>query len=1305
MANTSFESAFQIRNKYFEELTDGELGERAMLDIVKEINKQRKLSGGVTLTIDENCMKAAEDSFQNIGNLQSLATSHSVVGYDFFQVFQEKQMNLTSSLTQKQTIYDAYMQVLMTLDAKNKGHVMDNSFTHIGLAAKRTFSSFKIMIILFKKHIQISHVNFDLTTGILIQGKVIDPYFSIFVVVVKDGSENSKPALAGPKRISVKSDLREFEISIPRLLLSQRSVNEKVLEFYALKADPRSIGYSTGQDITSLPAEAVLCHKMAFTGIWYCNIKFEEGSSSELQFIREEYEAKNGSKIISHSSSDFRSRGRGRGTVNPSISNSNNSTGRGEWNNRGTPWKTAVTSRLSTITEAPAEIKKDLWARDATNKENNPFAVRETFAQTREHSFVQPSPSSFPANNFPGQNFSSSSPFTSQQGYPANPFQEVRTSGQGFQPNPSFQTTSPMYSVPGYQASGPMFTNPPMFNQSGPMMNMGNQPSPMLSQPNPMLNHSNPMLSQNNPMLQQSHPMYNQPQFPNTFYNPTMNYSNPMHPYPVAANFTMPSISNQFNSAINPYLANFPPPERNTMEKPIQMDLVSPRISDITPTRSFYPINNEEPLTKTGTFGVSKMKTDSNPAKLLEKLNTEIDIPCLPIPIPTSLLGEVRKPRPENTSYTKLYSTMEYSDIILRVKDSDFKSHKAVLFSASAFFRDQLEKNKTFSSVNSAKLFLPNYFSIEAFKLVLKFMYTCDLDKEAISLSVAKDMLIISDYLQVADLSEIIIVKYILTQVTREKVIEILALAYARVNKEVTEGWEYLIESCALFAGQHSNWLVRNQRAECMNLPLSCVMKIADYSMRFITANDQISLVIKLLTDMRYAECVFDTTIKITELYLSGYNGYPVDVRVLDFVKPLTSQQISKLDEKSTMQYPLLDEETPWFSTNSRSNPVPPQKISENINQTFQSGKNTFIVHPNELVARGKPVFSFTVSDALRPKNVMSACFTTATRKWSILFSTSKDLHVSLYLCERGPVEKESSFTELLFTSVLFEIEIEDIGVTEALRTGNQPGYCAGFFSFANNHYQMAGERNFCKSSALRASENVKINVFLKEINLHSGLLHYLCENFDTLMSKSPKKFTDLCCFNLKYLLSHDLLPVAEEHEAAGALWKYAANKLADFINLLVAEIRFQFLSTQDILTLARDHVAIRSTANFKYIFKLEYFRRIEGKEITAKPRKKYENRVGEMNKSDYNEEIIEWILCSRHHQGYEERIAELKKRLDDEKSENNKRRAELNAKKHEMTLEYEKINREMRMAKGYDPEPKPELAPFYQQGSKCQPF
>ena len=267
MANTSYDLSLQIRLKALEDLSDIELNDRVALDIVKEINSQRRNNGISGLLIDEYCVSAAADSFQNIGSLQSLVTSHNVVGMDYLQILHEKQFSISPSMSPNQALYEGFFSLLSTLDLGQKNKIFDSGFTHIGLVAKRSFGFYKLMIILFKKQIAIHHVSLDPTSGIKIVGKMIDSHSAIFAAVIKDNKESSKPAIAGPKRIILKPDLKEFEICVPRILLTQRSVTEKLLEFYIIKSDPRSIGYNSGQDLTSIPTESILCHKMSFTGL------------------------------------------------------------------------------------------------------------------------------------------------------------------------------------------------------------------------------------------------------------------------------------------------------------------------------------------------------------------------------------------------------------------------------------------------------------------------------------------------------------------------------------------------------------------------------------------------------------------------------------------------------------------------------------------------------------------------------------------------------------------------------------------------------------------------------------------------------------------------------------------------------------------------------------------------------------------------------------------------------------------------------------------------------------------------------
>lgn len=117
----------------------------------------------------------------------------------------------------------------------------------------------------------------------------------------------------------------------------------------------------------------------------------------------------------------------------------------------------------------------------------------------------------------------------------------------------------------------------------------------------------------------------------------------------------------------------------------------------------------------------------------------------------------------------------------------------------------------------------------------------------------------------------------------------------------------------------------------------------------------------------------------------------------------------------------------------------------------------------------------------------------------------------------------------------------------------------------------------------------------------------------------------------------------------------------------------------KDLLTLARDHKTIRSTTNFSHIFKQEYYRRTASKPITEKPRHSYANTLDDHMKVDHNESIIDWILHSNHHEGYDEKLAQVKKQYEEEKAMNDKRRAELNAKKHELYIENDKLTQELK--------------------------
>lgn len=1372
MSQNSLDTSLQILTKSLEELKDEEIGTRAALDLIRDLNQARKSTGFLPLCIDENCVLAAYESFQTIGSLQSLLSAFDVVGSDFTSINQEKTLEINSSHSPNPAIYSCYKNLFNSIDQGQRDQVLNPNFTHIGLAFKRSFGSFKVIAILFKKPIMINHCSLDINNGVYISGCMLDPIACMYVVVLKDGKEAVRPAIAGPKRINADRNNNTFEVNIPRVLMSSRSMNEKYMEFYILKNDSGSISYGIGQDLNALPSEGILAHKMTFLGIYESNVMIESRNLEESFKIKEQYEAKVGSKLITHSSADFKTRnttgvGRGRGTTrglgNSGVGGSTglgsvpNISTRADWSTKSTPWKPPVSRPLSTISEVSREGEKsaEAWTRDP-NKENFPsfrdLNARDpqlgyNFSQSLNDTIMNPSPSSFTKSNFNGtlNNTHNSSNFTNTNPCIQNPFalsgsSQIISSNTNQRPSSSSFSNQPS----GYPNQGTNYPNNSGFPNSGqgPYSGQGNmyQNGPSNNYPNQV---SAPSFQSNFPQqiaypnggFQNPYPgTYTQPSptsnllnpgaYPNQNYPTNMNFpgnypqylplGNP-GPYPVQNSY-FPSgvLPNFITQGTNPNPMN-PLSSQNFLQP---LNSLNPEINSMIMT-SFHGKNSfpfivsqkspeYKPLSsqnddKTEVNYKLKTKLESSSSQTTDKM-PEIDMPNLILPIPASLLQEISKPRPENSSYTKLYTTMEYHDVILKVKDTDFKAHKAVLFSASGFFREKLEQTRNMSQFQITKLLLPSWFMLDPFKIVMKFMYTFDLDREHINIKFARDILAIADFLQMQDLCDIIIIKHIIPQLSKEEVLGLLKQASSR-EKEANPGWDYLFESCLVYAGQQSSFLVRNMRSECLSLPLQCVIKLVDSSMRYINNSEQTSLIIKLLIDLRYASCVFELTNKVTELFISGYVDYPVDIRKLDAVRPLTAAQLTKLEENMTMEYPLIDEKAPFFNEAVRENSTPPIKSQYSINQMDLCGKTIPIVNQKDIVARTKRPFFFKVTDIFRPKNVMSPVFINESHKWSVLVSTSVDGMISVFLCDRGSCKKNSHFTPLLFTTVVFEIDIDDKGVKDSLRISNQPGYTAGFYSFPSSQFHIVGERNFCKISSLKSIDSVNFNLYIRELNIHSGLLHYLCENFDTLVSKNPEKFCDIGGFNLKYLLSHDLLPVSDEREAAGALWRFSANKPQDMINMLVCEIRYQYLSTTDLLTIARDHAGIRSSANFKYIFRTEFQRRVENKGQNEKPRKKYENKTKENCFKEYGDEIVNWILESNHHQGYEERINELKKRLEEQKNETNRTKAEIHAKKIELNQEWEKLSKQINyISQPYQP---PEARPqenevFYTPDKNC---
>ncbi|CAG9334305.1 unnamed protein product [Blepharisma stoltei] len=1384
MSNTSFEATLKIRTSPIEQLSDTDTCIRFTLDFLQRINLARKSQGNPLLYLDENCCSACSESMIRLGNLDTLLLASNVVGTDFKHIALDGTFDVAMSHNINRAVYDNFNRLVETIDQNSQRILNDPYFTHIGIYAKRSYSCFKLVIVVFKNDVWIHHAKHDIEEGYHITGKLLNHQVILCCLIIKDLKEGSKPTLAGPKRIKYNYDTLEFEFTIPRVIIAQRSLGERNLEFYACQ-DQRQINYGQGQDLQQIPDGLIPLHKMAFSGLWESNIMFELRNPEDSVFVLNEYESKSQKNVMVFSGNDFKKsalvtgRGRGRGITRQTVG-IRNSWGRGA----GTPFK-GIDTNLPSVPELPSGNmdRNDSYSRTAggygntgngysssgygntgssygnrqvsTNSwENQPIASSGSYMSiSSTNSYNRNKENSYSNNRAPNDPILPSASRPENRDVPQvfnfgdNPFSTQNSVSNPFSLSNPFSQTSNH----NYRSSAPMVNSSTPYSQpiSNQIISTPTNPlsSYSISQPQAYINNYQPQFPiQTNPIIspiQNQTPMYQQPtlyaypqqiitqqlpqqympQFPQSpgpnFYQPNQFFSSQRIVQP-GCHFASPQLAHMIN--------NIPPGTPNVFQNPGQPTQVF-SASNILQNGFGQPsaqgiFGNSQKSSLGSTFNKpldklnQQLKAISQKPKEIENIENPdlVNIPALILPIPKGLLEDIRKIQPENTSYKTLYQTMEYSDVLIRVKETDIKAHKAVLYSASPFFRDYLDRLKGIpSSIHVAKIIMPTWFSVEPFKIVLKFMYSCDIEKELINLATAKEILQIADHLDLIELVRVIIVKFVIVQLTKDDVLGLLQLAGSRGKDTKDEAWDYLMDSCAMFAAQHSNWLVRNRRAECLGLPLSSLMRMIEFAMGCCVSKEHIALVLKLLTDIRYADDIFALATKISALYMIGYTDSTLDIRMVDFVKPFTKEQLGKLDESMAMEYAILEENAPYYLTFVRHTPVPPPQLPESINlinapssnplsvQPSSSYQNlppqmnkeptkitssytqniapiaTCIFDPKNLRARKTPIFSFSVPEINRSRNVMSRCFTFANRKWSVLVSTCPDGFTSLFLCERGPADTESKFMSLLFTSVLFELEIDDQALRETNRVGNQSMASCCFYSFPNDHYHIAGERKYCKTSTLKNQESAIVNVYMRIAGIHSGIMHYLTENFSTLIVKDYKSFRDMSFYNMKYILSHDALAVKDEHEAAGALWKYAASREPEVINIMVPEIRYQFLSMKDLLTLARDHRAIRNAANFGYIFKQEYYRRTAGKPITEKPRNNYVNTLEDFMKIDHNESIIDWILHSNHHEGYEDKLAQVKKQYEEEKAMNDKRRAELNAKKHELYIENDKLAQELR--------------------------
>ena len=234
---------------------------------------------------------------------------------------------------------------------------------------------------------------------------------------------------------------------------------------------------------------------------------------------------------------------------------------------------------------------------------------------------------------------------------------------------------------------------------------------------------------------------------------------------------------------------------------------------------------------------------------------------------------EFSKTYNSNQSYIDLYHTKKYSDILLSIKGEIIQAHKVVLISASNTFKSLIQSNENniinnhniTANNETIKIILPESYNLRTFKEILKWIY-CGYIHENLPIEVLRDMLLMSENLQINSLQKILIIKYIIPNMSIESSILFLKDTYKRlISKECSECWTLLANFSLNCICKNSNYLIKNQKNHFLTMDIELLFKCIENSLFHLVEESHLSNLLKLIIDKGYACDIFELINKIGE--------------------------------------------------------------------------------------------------------------------------------------------------------------------------------------------------------------------------------------------------------------------------------------------------------------------------------------------------------------------------------------------------------------------------------------------------------
>lgn len=713
-----------------------------------------------------------------------------------------------------------------------------------------------------------------------------------------------------------------------------------------------------------------------------------------------------------------------------------------------------------------------------------------------------------------------------------------------------------------------------------------------------------------------------------------------------------------------------------------------------------------------------------------------------------------------NSSYEDLFYNKSCCDVILIVGNEEIHSHKIILISKSVFLKEliiknenELKSNKGFTTIgynyqqSTMKIVLNEKINVEILNLVLQYMYLNIISTEVIpksnqskkrqalifkdkplfqieDLKKLREMLLLADYLMINSLQKVIIVKYIVPNITKEYSIKLLKDAYKRkTTADTVDVWKLLMNFSLNSVAKNSSFLIKSYRNELLSMNPDLLIKVVEQSAFYLIEESHLSNLIKLITDIGYASDIFELNIKLSKPYMNCRLFDSQDIDISPILKSISSINPIELS---------LIEDHKYRENNNKNQESKENKgnCMDNINKSKRMSPTENLSPNIDLKSNNDPTFSlaFSIDDEKTEScTIISQVFNSNSRSWSLKIDISQEGEVSLFLIERGEVyiidkklEVKTGFRDrfsIKFSSILFEFEVKDVS------------FCRNgviFYSFPHDHHHIIGHSNFFNLKQLSRKDRCLINVWIKEFPLHSACLQHISENFYQLLSlyessipngtqikgqqvKPGRSVFDLNLFDIVNILSNDLLNVPSEDDVMMFIFKYSSLKSYNSfgtntnIDYLIDCVRFKYVSFNLLCISVRDSFLIKDSEAFKRKFSETVRNRIEkpcennqipiqGQESTtahfiedtyktinlSKRSDLKRNFYSESNKAkssvDISNEIINFFINNEHHKSFQSEIVRLQKELDKEKEEIAKKEKQYNQMRLQMQMEINEI-------------------------------